>query len=499
MKRSSNPFFVLRLPCSAGRKDIVAAAEERSFLSDPEACADAQNELLHLSKRLCAEIGWFPDLDQDAVLFLQEKMEAGEELPTDRLPPLAKLNASLYNFAISAEEDPYEIGYALLELDEQYAALDLEEITTVINQARAIAKVALAQESEVAEAITKKRDEIRQIITERLASLDEDAYIELVTLLAEKCVAAEDYEDGVVLEDIVDQYEVRMQAQLEEKAEDITAQIAHIQQLSQEKAINDDIAALIQQVQAWDNLAQPLQLKSQASGMPHEISERLGWAIRKLALSLHNEKGCTEAALKLVDAMRDVFAELYDLADLFDSDADTLNALLQEEAEAKVVLDEMDELKKQGDALGAQPVLSMHEINAFLARLKKLNQNLKTMALDTKAQKIVRQNLYYIGRSVVVYLHNGRKETWLALVVAEALQEEFRDMPELCAKARDDVRVLNRQQEREQQAMMQEIQANRNTTAKLLKENRGCLTGVIVAAISAIVFIAWLLDYFIGH
>ena len=31
MKLQNNPFFILGLPCSAGRREIIAAAEELSF------------------------------------------------------------------------------------------------------------------------------------------------------------------------------------------------------------------------------------------------------------------------------------------------------------------------------------------------------------------------------------------------------------------------------------------------------------------------------------
>ena len=119
MKLSSNPFFVLRLPCSSGRREIVSAAEELSFILDPDVCSSAQNDLINLGKRLTAEIGWFPELDKDAVIQIQERIDSNEELATDDLTQLSRLNATLYNFSISDEDDPYEIGYAILDIDEQ--------------------------------------------------------------------------------------------------------------------------------------------------------------------------------------------------------------------------------------------------------------------------------------------------------------------------------------------------------------------------------------------
>ena len=80
MKLSSNPFCVLRLPCSSGRREIMSASEELSFTLDSDACLSAQNDLINLGKRLTSEIGWFPDLDKDSVIQIQERIDANEEL-----------------------------------------------------------------------------------------------------------------------------------------------------------------------------------------------------------------------------------------------------------------------------------------------------------------------------------------------------------------------------------------------------------------------------------
>ena len=89
-----------------------------SFILDPDVCSSAQNDLINLGKRLTAEIGWFPELDKDAVIQIQERIDSNEELATDDLTQLSRLNATLYNFSISDEDDPYEIGYAILDIDE---------------------------------------------------------------------------------------------------------------------------------------------------------------------------------------------------------------------------------------------------------------------------------------------------------------------------------------------------------------------------------------------
>lgn len=462
MKLSSNPFCVLRLPCSSGRREIMSASEELSFTLDSDACLSAQNDLINLGKRLTAEIGWFPDLDKDSVIRIQERIDANEELATDGLTQISKLNATLYNFAISKETDLYEIGYEILDIDEQYSALDIAEITSTINKNRESAKIALVQEKDVSNEINKKRDDIRQIITEQLSTINQDSYIELITTIAEKCIADEDFEDGVVLADVVDQYEVRMQSLLETQISEIESNIESIKELSGKKdkihwdgrngesgistmavPINNEINSLIELVKSWDIIAQPLQLKSQASGMPHEISESLGHQLRNLALYLHNENGRTKEALTLVDAMKDVFAELDGLAELFDSDSDALNDLIQGEEEAKAVLSELDAIQKQGESL--KTFSTTTSVNAFVDRVKKLDKKLKTINLDAETRKKVRENLCYMARSIAIDLHNTRQKTSDALTIARALASEFSDMPSLALKLNQDVATLNQQ------------------------------------------------------
>ena len=88
---------------------------------------------------------------------------------------------------------------------------------------------------DVSNEINKKRDDIRQIITEQLSTINQDSYIELITTIAEKCIADEDFEDGVVLADVVDQYEVRMQSLLETQISEIESNIESIKELSGKK------------------------------------------------------------------------------------------------------------------------------------------------------------------------------------------------------------------------------------------------------------------------
>lgn len=485
MKLQNNPFFILGLPCSAGRREIVAAADELSFLLDADTCSNAQNELINLNKRLSAELSWFLDAEKADIQAIQDAVNNNDPLSTDGLSSLSKLNATLYNFSISGEEDPYELGYSILDIDEQYSALDYSEIADAVNRNRTAAKIAVVQDNDISEELNRKRDDIRQAISDRLANLDQDTYVELITMLAEKCIADDDYEDGVVLSDVVDQYEVKMQAQLEESTERIESHIDHIQHLANDEAIGDNIKSLIRQVQKWDKIAQPLQLKSQASGMPHEISEHLGILLRNLALYLHNEKGKSQEALTLVDAMKGVFAELGNLSDLFDSDSDTLKDLIQGEKDAQAVVAEMNALQQQSESL--KSFATSTSVNSFVDRAKKLDAKLKSIDLDTETRTNARENLCLMARGTAIELHNTKHDTANALIIARALQTEFGDLPSLRTKLAEDITALNQQLLLSYRQPAATRSYSSSSTSNTKSKNPGCLVGIIIAVIIIII------------
>lgn len=446
MSLENNAFYLLKVSCSANRKEIVAAAEEMSFLLDADVCSNAQNELINLNKRLDAEFDWFLGADPKKIDEIRQNIEEGTCISTEGLDSLSRLNATVYNFTISEEDDILDTGYAILDIDEQFSNLDESEIAEEINTCRSTAKMALVSEQDILKELNRKRESIRQIITDKLGRLDQDSYVELVTLIAEKCIADEDYDDGVILADAIDQYEVRMQSTLEQSTSSIKAYIAMIKTRNDNDDFMSYVKALIARVKAWDKLAQPLQLKSQASGMPHEISENLGYELRNLALFLHNEKGKSEEALTLVNAMKDVFAELGVLVDTFEEDSDALEELVQGEREANEIMDEMNSLLDLSKSIQVSPSrYGPDGITKFNNRVIALDKNMKTIGLDAETLNKIRESLCYMARSLAIELHNKWHETSLALSITSALRNEFSDLPSVKSQLDEDYRVLSQQ------------------------------------------------------
>ena len=225
MSLKNNPFYLLRVSCSATRREILSAAEEMSFLLDSTICSDAQNALVNPNKRLAAEMDWFIDVNSEIVKKIQTCIDNGTPISTDGLNSLSKLNATIYNLSLLDNHDPFEIGFYILDLDEQFSLLEAEDITNRINQNRSSAKLSDVQLYDVMSQLGRIREEIRQSVSEKLSGIDQEYYTELVTMLAEKCIDDDAYNDGMILSDVVDQYEIKYQSVIEHSTEQIEEHI----------------------------------------------------------------------------------------------------------------------------------------------------------------------------------------------------------------------------------------------------------------------------------
>ena len=244
----SNPFCTFGLTCKASRREIISAAEEMSFSLDQDLITEAQSVLINPSRRLSAELDWFVDANDSQIQTILHKIETGIAIPTDSLVGLSRLNATLFNFSISKDNDLYDIGYAILDIDEQYSSLDSNAIASQVNSCRAASKMPEVQPLMVSHELNKKRESIRLIIAEKLSILEKESFVELMTLLAEKLRDSDEDDEGVVIADLIDQYEIRMQSELEQYSEEIDSQMAKIKSLTNANSVHSEIELLIKKI-----------------------------------------------------------------------------------------------------------------------------------------------------------------------------------------------------------------------------------------------------------
>ena len=438
-----NPFYILEVSPEDKRALIISKAEEKAFFMDGNECEEAQAKLLNPEKRLYAEMDWFFGLTIEKTAALHNCINGGTEIVNDGLQGISCLNALLFNFLQNSYDDYFELGYAILEIDEVYSGIDQNELLHNVNAARQKAGIRTVSEDELAQAFGSKRNQIRQLISDKIAKLSVEDNVEFATMLAEKCIVDDEFDDGIIISDVIDQYEVRTQRAIEEATESILEFIEETKALPNYSITEGRIAELINLVKQWDRLVQPLQLKSMASGTTHESSHNVGREIHEFTVWLHNERDLSGFAITILDAMQPIFAEIGDLAAVFESDKETLSNILKNNREAEQLASEMEALKKQANSVKVYATST--NVNELIAKVKAINKRARRIDLEKELITQLRENICYIARDVAITLHNDKQQTAHALTIAKALVTEFSDIPSLKAKLNQDVMTLGQQ------------------------------------------------------
>ena len=443
MELTKNPFYILDLTCEADRAAINAAADELSFFDEDGSVEEAQNALLNPAKRLEAEMDWFPGVTKEMLAGYRKDLENNWVLLLPgNVSDLCKLNQEIYNFRFMEMKEDL-IREAVLNLDLLFAKASVKNIRATILLCRMRARMPEVSDNDITRELNRKRSEIRQMITEKLEPLTEEEYVRFVTQLAEKLVRQE--ENGGVVKDVVDQYEIRMHDEIEQQADRIRERITAIQ--NAENPSSSAIDKLIGEVEEWDKLAQPIQLIGQTTGLTHDLSRTLGNELRQLAVYLHNVKQKTEEAAKISKAMQSVFAELTELSATFSKDYEQLEQMVDQKDVVELI-EKIEELKAVCNDYVAK-YSDQSQVHSFgIMASKTAEINAKVKELDTRirtAPKIsdehrvqLRTLVCAIARDAAVRLLNSTNGTTNVLLYAmearditKNLVSCFRDLPEI--------------------------------------------------------------------
>lgn len=333
-----NPFYILGAAPQDDRRKIAALADEKSFISDAERIAEARSILTTPSKRIHAEIRWFPELsveDTSEIMKYYAELKEGKNVEEPEITvtgQLATLNIKLYAFPLKIFADFFQTKYAILEISRPYANLDYEMLCEEINHDRTAAGFPkINSVAEIEDEMFQYRGEIHKDISSRLMELPQQEYIEIITSLSEKYSDPDDRCNGHgVLEDIISDYALYMTPEIERQKQQIIEMASYIKKGAKEIRIPDAVNDLIRMVTAWDVLAQPLQLVARGRGQKHEASEEIAHEIRELAVTLHNDFDETNEAIHLTEALKQSFSELPDFSERINEDVRTLHRLKQE-------------------------------------------------------------------------------------------------------------------------------------------------------------------------
>ena len=339
-------FAVLGVTTRDDRRRIVELAEEKSLELDHDVCQKARSDLTNPRTRLGVEIAWLPGVSprkagQLVENLLNEPMAIREE---SGLPTLAHLNLLAAAFeTVDGKHDADDLAEFIVETAYLAEELTPDEVLRDINEDRVASRFPEVNSLNQIEAeLTERKRYYRTAIKDALDRLPPMTLIKVMTDAVARLTSGGEVHAPGLIDDLVDSYEVETQGILQQEGENVRKLIkaARDHADSGEAAIKPYVDKLDAVARNWDKIAQPIQLSSKVRGIDHEASRDLAYEIRSLAIDLFNKHDMLAQSQRLTGLIQELFAEVPEIADRVEQDADALADIFQQRKQASARRDE---------------------------------------------------------------------------------------------------------------------------------------------------------------
>jgi hypothetical protein len=340
------PFAILGVTTRDDRRRIVELAEEKSLELDHDVCQKARSDLTNPRTRLNAEIAWLPGVSPRKASQLVESLLHGPMAVREEsgLPALAHLNLLAAAFeAVDGGHDAGDLAGFIQEVAYLAEDLDPEHILRDINEDRAVSGFPEVRALDQIEAeLAERKRYYRSAIKDALDKLPPTTLITVMTDTVDGVTGGgQDHAPGLI-DDLVDSYEVETQGFLQKEGENVHKLIkaARDSASAGEAAVKPYVDKLDAVARNWDKVAQPIQLSAKARGIDHEASRELAYEIRSLAIDLFNKHDMLTQSQRITGLLQELFAEVPDVSERVEQDADALADIFHERKQAVARRDE---------------------------------------------------------------------------------------------------------------------------------------------------------------
>ena len=341
-----SPFAALGATTRDDRRRVVELAEEKSLELEHEVCQKARSDLTNPRSRLSVEMAWLPGVSpRKASLLvdglLHNPMGIWEE---SGLPTLAHLNLLAAAFeSVKGEHDADDLAAFIMKTAYLAEQLSPEDVLRDINEDRAVSGFPEVRALDQIEAeLTERKRYYRIAIKDALDRLPPMTLVQVMTETVYAVTFGGDEHAPGLIDDLVDSYEVETQEILQKEAENVHKLITTVRDWasSGETVVKPYVDKLDSIARNWDKIAQPIQLSAKARGIVHEPSRELAYEIRNLAIDLFNKHGMLAHSQRLTGLIQELFAEVPEIADRAEEDADALADIFQQRQTAAAHKDE---------------------------------------------------------------------------------------------------------------------------------------------------------------
>lgn len=337
-----NPFHLLGASLSDNSIKITDLADERSLMFNSEECLQARSDLTHPRRRLSSEIAWLPGFNLENIADIISDVESN---PTSLIskkgsPSIARANILAAGLArIEANKVDNVVNW-ILEISMAFEGVKPDELREIINEGRngsGFAEVSAL--SDIVAELKDRRMHYRKIIKSVLDNFSFEKRIAIVTAVVESATKSGEVNGPILVSDLVNAYEVDVQEFLGKEKEKISSLIDKLREsldAKQPDNVSDQLVSeLIELVENWDVVAQPLQIITKSQGLDHEESNQVAHLVRDTALYVFNEHDKLEFSQRLTNMLQKVFAEVEVVAERTASDAVALQEIAEERSQGE--------------------------------------------------------------------------------------------------------------------------------------------------------------------
>ncbi len=330
-----NPFWTLGATLRDNRRRIMELAEEKSLLSDEGAHATASSILTNPRKRLGAEIAWLPGVGPKKASELVATLEAnpGEIPDQDGMPSLARVNLLVGGLKSKSKNiRKEELPEWIVGIAEAYDNVEPEDALKLINEDREVSGFPSVTDRHAFEAeLDSRRQHFKSVIRDALNELAPNDLVAVITDVVEETTKMGYFPAPLLVDDLVDTYEVEAQGFLnveEAVIQDLTDKLrTKVDGGSVNSDIKPMVDRLVRVVKNWDVVAQPIQVSAKSRGLDHDASIRIATEVRDLAVHMFNQHGKLDFSQQLTSMLQEVFAEVGEVAERTAEDAGSLSEI----------------------------------------------------------------------------------------------------------------------------------------------------------------------------
>ena len=452
-----NPFYVLNATPQDNRRRIMELADSRSLVNDPDDCRAAAATLTHPRRRLSAEMAWMlgvlPKHVNSVLWYLESSVrnligmdklaQFRNSLGISKMMPIASANLLAAGLSRLLDYPSDVVVSWIVEIALTSEKITLEQVRAVINVERKVSGFPTVALSNVEAEFQNLREYYRQVMTSALNHLSPKECAEVITEIVE-LVTDDETPLPRLIDHLVDWYELEAQEPLEDherKIEELDEKLrSEVDDERPDSALAPVVDQLIQTVKIWDVIAQPIQVSKKSQGLPHDASSRVARRVRELAVHLFNEFDKLIFSQKLTNMLREVFAEVGEVAELLKEDARTLAEVANNRARLNEGLEQFEKIKElveklraEADAERPDTILSPM-VNRLIQTVKKWDVSIQPNEANIAVANLV--------RGMALHLWNEHQKLDFSLQLTNTLKDAFSKVSDVAGHLAEDARTL---------------------------------------------------------